>query len=121
MIHEDRLVPARDHLPEVRVRHYRPADQDRKLPCLYWVHGGGHVAGSVDQDDPMLAHIVATVGCTVVSVAWRHSPEHPFPAALDDCYSGLVWTYEQASETQNRPPPDCGRGSQLWAADPPQD
>ena len=79
------------------VRHYRPEGQDHPLPCLYWVHGGGHVMGSIDQDDSWCDHVVATVGCTIVSVEWRQAPEHPYPASLNDCYTGLEWTFQEAS------------------------
>ena len=43
-------------------------------------------------------HIVDTVGGAVVSVDWRRTPEHPFPAPMDDCYAGLAWTHRHAAE-----------------------
>ncbi|MFW6773891.1 alpha/beta hydrolase [Nocardioides sp. CPCC 205120] len=58
---------------------------------LLWVHGGGHVLGEAAQDDWLLADVVVRTGCTAVAVDWRRAPEHPFPAALDDCWAGLVW------------------------------
>jgi acetyl esterase/lipase len=45
VIRQDHLVPGLDGAPEVLVRHYRPAGQSGVLPCLYWIHGGGHVVG----------------------------------------------------------------------------
>jgi acetyl esterase/lipase len=80
------------------VRHYRPAGAHGVLPCLYWIHGGGHVLGQIEQDDLAMDHIVDTVGCAVVSVEWRRPPEHPFPAPMDDCYAGLAWTHRHAAE-----------------------
>jgi acetyl esterase/lipase len=79
--------------PPVRVRRYRPADRDpaERLPCLVWIHGGGHVVGEVIQDDPTMEYLTATHGLTVVSVDWRRSPEHPFPAEMDDAYAALRW------------------------------
>jgi acetyl esterase/lipase len=98
-------VTYRDHMapglagavPGPRVRLYRPAEQSGALPCLYWIHGGGHVRGQIEQDDFALEHIVEAVGCVVASVDWRRAPEHPFPAELDDCYSGLTWIHDNAT------------------------
>jgi acetyl esterase/lipase len=47
------------------------------------------VLGSAEQDDPLLDGVVARTGCTAVAVDWRRAPEHPYPAALDDCYAAL--------------------------------
>jgi acetyl esterase/lipase len=94
----DHMVPGLNGAPDVRVRHYRPAGQSGIVPCLYWIHGGGHVLGQIEQDDPMMDHIVETVGCAVVSVDWRRPPDHPFPAPMDDCYAGLSWTHRSAAE-----------------------
>ncbi|HEY3260790.1 MAG TPA: alpha/beta hydrolase [Pseudonocardiaceae bacterium] len=94
---EDHLVATLDGSAQVRVRHYRPANRPAgPLPCLYWIHGGGHVLGSVDQDDPFLESVVRTLGCAAVSVDWRRAPEHPFPTPLEDCYTGLLWTARNA-------------------------
>jgi len=100
VVREEIMVPGRDGAPDVRLRHHRPVGLDGQLPCLYWVHGGGHIMGSVDEDDAILGDIAATVGCAVVAVEWRHSPEHPFPAEIDDCYTGLLWTHEHGSEIE---------------------
>jgi acetyl esterase/lipase len=94
----DHMVPGLDGAPDVRVRHYRPAGQSGTVPCLYWIHGGGHVLGQIEQDDPMMDHIVETVGCAAVSVDWRRPPDHPFPAPMDDCYAGLSWTHRSAAD-----------------------
>src|ERR1700735_687774 len=94
----DHMVRARSGAPDVRVRHYRPANQSGIVPCLYWIHGGGHVLGQIEQDDPMMDHIVETVGSAVVSVDWRRPPDHPFPAPMDDCYAGLSWTHRSAAD-----------------------
>ena len=100
---EDHMVPGLDGDPEVRVRHYRPVDQADVLPCLYWIHGGGHVLGQIEQDDLVMEHIVDAVGCAVVSVEWRRAPEHPFPAPMNDCYAGLQWTHKNAAELRIDP------------------
>jgi acetyl esterase/lipase len=98
VVRQDHLVPGLNGAPDVRVRHYRPIRAPGALPCLYWIHGGGHVLGQMDQDDLVMDHIVDSVGCAAVSVEWRRAPEHPFPAPMDDCYAGLAWTHKHAAE-----------------------
>ena len=98
VVYSDHQAPGLNGAPQVRVRLYRPADQSGQLPCLYWIHGGGHVLGQIEQDDLMMEHIVEAVGCAAVSVEWRRPPEHPFPAPMDDCYAGLKWAHANAAE-----------------------
>jgi acetyl esterase/lipase len=84
---EDRWVRGE---PDVRLRVHRPAGTAASGAVLLWVHGGGHVLGSAEQDDPLLDAVVARTGCTALAVDWRRAPEHPYPAALDDCYAVLA-------------------------------
>ncbi len=98
VVYSDHLVPGLNGAPQVRVRLYRSAGKPGPFPCLYWVHGGGHVLGQIEQDDLMMEHIVEAVGCAAVSVEWRRPPEHPFPAPMDDCYAGLKWIVSNAAE-----------------------
>ncbi len=80
------------------VREYRPAAPAAAiLPALLWAHGGGHVLGTIDQDDMMLETLVAEIGCAAFSVDWRRAPEHPYPAAIDDCYAALAWLFGQSA------------------------
>lgn len=56
---------------------------------LVYFHGGGWNIGGLDSVDGICGYLAAEVGCTVVSVDYRLAPEHPFPAAVEDCYSVL--------------------------------
>lgn len=51
------------------------------------LHGGGFCLGSASMHDRLLAGISRTTGAAVVSVDYRLAPEHPYPAALDDCHA----------------------------------
>ncbi|WP_104087211.1 alpha/beta hydrolase [Arthrobacter sp. GMC3] len=81
---------------DVALRSYRPATAAGALPGLFWIHGGGMVAGSMAEDDLYCLKLAASTGLVVVSVEYRLAPEHPFPAALDDAYQGLLWTAANA-------------------------
>lgn len=95
---EDRLVPGPEGAPEVPVRVYRPAASTGTLPGLLWIHGGGYVLGSIQQDDLLMQHIVEVVGCLALSVEYRLAPEYPFPAPVEDCYAALKWMASHAAE-----------------------
>lgn len=82
---------------EILVKIYEPAGRNAdKLPAMLWIHGGGYVLGHPDMDDELCERFVQTARCVVVSVDYRLAPEHPFPAAIEDCYAGLVWMTEEA-------------------------
>lgn len=76
--------------PEVAVRLYRPAAVTSEN-VLVWIHGGGFVRGNINSNDAMCISWAQDVGCNVVSVDYRLAPEHPFPAAPNDCFAALRW------------------------------
>jgi len=69
------------------------------LPLMLWIHGGGFVLGSAkDEMVDLLARRLARQGkMIVVSVDYRLAPEHPFPAAVEDCYVALTWCMAQGN------------------------
>ena len=73
------------HIP---IRLYRPLDPTtaKHIDCaVVMIHGGGMVMGDLDTDDANAAFLSLALDCLVISVDYRLAPEHPFPAALDDC------------------------------------
>lgn len=73
------------------VRLYRPTTAGGDTPALLWIHGGGYVIGSPEQDDALCRRYVERLGCVVAAVRYRLAPQHPYPAAVEDCYSALTW------------------------------
>jgi acetyl esterase len=74
---------------DVPVRSYRPAGVGKTdaLPALVYFHGGGWTIGDIDTHDPLCRELAAGARCEVFSVEYRLAPEHPFPAAVEDCLS----------------------------------
>jgi acetyl esterase/lipase len=93
---EDRVAPGPGG--DVPVRLHRPADAQGTLPALLWIHGGGMMFGTLDQEDLACDGLAEAVGCVVASVDYRLAPEHPHPAPVEDCYAALVWLAGQAGE-----------------------
>jgi acetyl esterase len=70
---------------KVAVRAYRPA-LGETLPALVFFHGGGWTIGDLDTHDVVCRQLAAGARCAVFSVDYRLAPEHPFPAAVEDCF-----------------------------------
>jgi acetyl esterase/lipase len=58
---------------------------------MLWLHGGGYVLGSATQDDALCRQFTERLGIPVAAPEYRLAPQHPYPVALEDCYSTLMW------------------------------
>ena len=83
----DAVVPTPDN--QVPVRIYRPARGDEPRPCILYLHGGGFMLGDLDSSDSIAWGFAQNTGAVVVSVDYRLTPEHPYPAAFNDTYGTL--------------------------------
>ena len=83
----DATVPTADHVVPVRV--YRPAGPMGPRPGIVYMHGGGFMLGDLASSDSIAWGFAEQTGAVVVSVDYRLTPEHAYPAAFDDCYGVL--------------------------------
>ena len=89
----------------IKIQYIRP-DTDEKLPCVYYIHGGGMMVSSCfDELYAAWGRCIARQGVAVAMVDFRNAmwassaPEiAPFPAGLNDCVSGLKWIHANAEE-----------------------
>ena len=95
---EVRTVPGPAGAPDIGVCVYTPDGVEGLLPAIYHIHGGGYVTGNAAQLEFAHRPLAQALGCKIVSVDYRLAPEHPFPAAIEDCYAGLRWTVANADE-----------------------
>ena len=98
VVTEERRIPGPEGAPEVPVLIYRPRDASGPLPALLDIHGGGYVAGIAIADEPGNIRTAHELGCVVVAVDYRLSPEVRAPAAVEDCYAALAWMHRNADE-----------------------
>ncbi len=83
----------------IAARLYRPV-RGRMLPLVVYYHGGGGVMGDLDTHDVVCRRLAATTELAVLSVDYRLAPEHPFPAACDDCFAAYRWARANAERLE---------------------
>jgi monoterpene epsilon-lactone hydrolase len=68
----------------------KDAAWDRVILCF---HGGGYMVGSPYSHRKLYGHLAKAIGCRALLIDYRLTPEHPYPAQLDDAlavYRGLL-------------------------------
>jgi acetyl esterase/lipase len=101
LVDVDDLSFARADGSALALRRYVPAQpRQRRLsrPALLFIHGGSFVTGGLHSEDDRCEAYAAGVECAVFAVDYRLAPEHPFPAALDDCWLALRWIAQHAAD-----------------------
>jgi len=87
-----------DSQPAVRVLITTPTAADTRRPAVLHLHGGGMVVGSPQFEAVESGRLARELDAVVVAPDYRLAPEHPFPAALDDCMATLRWMRDNAAE-----------------------
>ena len=79
-------------------RLYVPDGAPETGPLLVFLHGGGWVLGDLESHDAVCRHLAEQAQVRVLAIDYRLAPEHPFPAAYDDCLAGFRWVVDHAAE-----------------------
>lgn len=96
----------------VRFLFFSPSRAQSRLPCVYYIHGGGMIAGSIYYAHYRAwARLIAHHGVCVMLVEFRNALNRSladgqdssgevaaYPGGLNDCVSGLRWLVKNASE-----------------------
>jgi epsilon-lactone hydrolase len=105
MMLEAEPVPAAVALEEISAdgvdcTWFRAADSQRDAVILY-IHGGGFMWGSPRSHAGLISRICLASGLPLLGVDYRETPEHIFPAALDDCATAYQWLCKQGFSAKN--------------------
>lgn len=97
---KDWEIPSR--AGKLTVRHYTPILDDATktsapLPLLVFFHGGSFIVGDVDTHDDPCRMLCQHGQMQVLSVSYRLLPDHPSPAAIEDCIDTLQWAHAHAA------------------------
>ncbi len=82
---------------EIALRMFDPRAERGAGPVLVFYHGGGFVVGSIDTHAGLTAQIARGLDLPVISVEYRLSPEHPWPAPVDDAEVAARWIAENGA------------------------
>ena len=102
-------INARLYVPEAAIENEKP----RELPIIIYMHGGGWVMGELDTYDQLCCLLAKRGECTVVSLEYRLAPEHPYPAAVEDCIDSVNWLLRETLSSESNSSPN-------WKTDPNQ-
>ena len=91
---EERTIPGPEG--EIPIVIYQPPNPSPR-PGLLWIHGGGYIIGSA-RDDMSCIGLAEHVGCTIVSVDYRMAPDVTYKESVSDCFVGLNWLADHATE-----------------------
>jgi acetyl esterase len=81
---------------DVPVRIYRATLSPTGTVVFF--HGGGWITGDLDSHDFIVRKLAHETGLGVVAVDYRLAPEHPFPAAVEDCTAAAMWVDDHVEE-----------------------
>jgi len=85
----------------LKLRVLRPPGEAKGI--YLHIHGGGWMLGAADQQDVYLDTLAKATGLVAVSVEYRLAPEHPHPAAADDCAAAARWLIERGAKELDAP------------------
>jgi monoterpene epsilon-lactone hydrolase len=77
-----------------------PADSDPDRVLLH-NHLGGTVVASMHSDRKAAAHIAKAAGARSLVLNFRRSPEHKFPAQIEDVRNAYNWLLQQGYRPEN--------------------
>jgi acetyl esterase/lipase len=89
-------IPGLNKAPEISLRVVTPKNAKDTNPAIYDIHGGGMIMGDMKSGEASAVFFALKFNAVVVSVEYRLAPENPYPAAVEDCYAGLVWMANNA-------------------------
>jgi acetyl esterase len=89
----------------LRARLYIPTERlgADPAPTMLFIHGGGWMYGDLESHDPTCRFLAERSGVQVLAIDYRLSPEHKFPAAVEDCQAAYRWLVDHADEVNADP------------------
>ncbi len=117
LVRQARLVGGRQHVGAIRelsvagaagplpARLYTPTERlgADPAPTMMFIHGGGWMYGDLESHDAACRFMAEHSGVQLLAIDYRLAPEHPFPAAVEDCKAAYEWLVENAASVNADP------------------
>jgi acetyl esterase/lipase len=103
IVYSDRTVTGPPGGADLTLTMLERSDRRRGGPAIYYIHGGGMIVGDRWMGTGAIIDWVDDLDAMVITVEYRLAPEHPYPAPIDDCYSGLLWVGAHQAELEFDP------------------
>jgi len=101
-VDEARWVDVPSRGSGLRARVFAPDDE--AVGVYLHIHGGGWSIGAADLHDVSLLQLARDTRLVVASLEYRLAPEHPYPAAPDDCEDAALWLLDRGARELGAPP-----------------
>lgn len=107
----DRMSDKLNKTPgNVKVESFKIGDMDSELlipeganqdKIVMYIHGGGFISGTCQTHRMHVIKFVKVCGAKMLLFDYRLAPEHPFPAAVEDCIRAYNWLLNEGYEPSN--------------------
>lgn len=74
----------------------KPSHPYASVPAVLFLHGGGYVLGTPEEKIGFMEQLMGVSDCVMVAPDYTLALDAPYPAALDDAYSALLWLRDNA-------------------------
>ncbi|STX52063.1 alpha/beta hydrolase [Legionella busanensis] len=91
--YKKQVIKSKDNL-DIPISLFIPKQLDSSAVFIY-IHGGGWIAPTAGKHQAWAKKIAHLSKIKVISIDYRLAPEHPYPAALEDCVT--VYEYIRAN------------------------
>lgn len=88
---------------DIPLRLYDKRETREPSPVIVFYHGGGFVIGDLETHHNLCTEIAYQMDLPVVAVDYRRAPEHPFPAAIEDCEAATRWIASSPEALERKP------------------
>ena len=90
-------IPATDGA-NIRLLFYAPKQCAERMPCLFFLHGGGFVFNAAPHHFALARRFTKKLQVKTVFVDYRLAPKYKFPTAPNDCLSAYRWVISNAEK-----------------------